>query len=372
MNRIAFFMEQHVGLKTYYENLRKYVDQFEDVDPIWIEVSYNSLIPYWNSGPNILKRITGLANGYLEVQSGLRQHSDYDLAFFFTQNTAVYAGRKIGRTPYVLCSDVSPKLMDDMAAHYNHAQDENKLINDYKHNTNLRIFQGAECFITWSNWMAQSLYDDYKLPKKRVCVIPIGIDQTVWQAKEKPVSNGPVKILFVGGEFYRKGGQSLLDAFHKLPSGSAELHIITKADIKATENIFVYNNLKPNSPELIEKFQDSDIFVFPTLADSFGIVALEAMATGLPIIATDIGALSEIIQDGKQGLIIEPNQANQLLNALEKLIDDPSLRKKMGENGIERVTQMFNAEKNARQVIDLCKKIINQSNPTVAKQIETV
>lgn len=364
-------MEQHVGLKTYYKNLRKYVDQFDDVDPIWIEVTYNSLIPYWSSGPNILKRVTGLANGLLEVQYGLMRHANYDLAFYFTQNTAVYAGRKLSRTPYVLCSDVSPKLMDDMALHYNHAQDENKMVNDYKHNTNMKIYQGAECFITWSEWMAQSLYNDYQLPEENVSVIPIGIDQTIWKAENRSIHLGPVKILFVGGEFYRKGGQSLLDAFHKLDSGSAELHIITRTKIDQQESIFVYNDLEPNSPELISKFQESDVFVFPTLADSFGIVALEAMSTGLPVIATNIGALPEIVKNGEHGYIIEPDDTDQLHAALVKLIKNPEMRQQMGKNGVERVSKMFNAERNARRVIELCKEIIQGKKPAGTKQIET-
>lgn len=361
MNKIIFFMEQHLGHKTYYQNLRKYVDQFDDVEPTWVEVTYNSPFPYWDSGPHILKRITGLTNGLFEVQAGLMRHTDYDLVFCFTQNPAVYAGRKLGRTPYVLCSDVSSKQMDDMAQHYNHSQDKNKLLKDYKHNTNIKLYNNAACFVAWSDWMAQSLYDDYGLSKQNVEIIPIGIDQTIWNAQEKSGHSGPVRILFVGGDFYRKGGQLLLDAFNKLEPNTAELHIITRSEVEMRDSVFVYNNLQANSPELISKFQEADVFVFPTLADSFGIVALEAMAMGLPIIGTNIAALPEIIKHGETGYIVEPGDSDQLHAALAKLISDPELRVKMGENGIKRVSTLFSAERNARRVIDLCNKIIQRN-----------
>lgn len=87
---------------------------------------------------------------------------------------------------------------------------------------------------------------------------------------------------------------------------------------------------------LIRVYESSDIFVLPSLWDTSPIAVLEAMTLGLPIVATRVGAIPEWVEDGVNGILVPPRDAEGLALALEKLIRDPELRLRMGEASYER------------------------------------
>ena len=88
-------------------------------------------------------------------------------------------------------------------------------------------------------------------------------------------------------------------------------------------------------------FQDCDIFVFPTHDEAFGLVNLEALKWGLPIVSTNVGAIPEIVHHGVNGFIVEPRDANKLADYLMVLLKDSELRTKMGNAGKEIYTKFF-------------------------------
>jgi glycosyltransferase involved in cell wall biosynthesis len=104
---------------------------------------------------------------------------------------------------------------------------------------------------------------------------------------------------------------------------------------------------------MISLFKTSDIFVFPTRADSFGIVAVEASAAGLPVIAARVGAIPEIVLDGETGLIIPPDNPALLAQALLRLIQDPGLRLRLGQAGRYHAEAHFDGAKNAARIVQL-------------------
>jgi glycosyltransferase involved in cell wall biosynthesis len=157
-----------------------------------------------------------------------------------------------------------------------------------------------------------------------------------------------VRILFVGGDFYRKGGDILLDAFRRLPAGQAELTLVTKSVMKSEPGVTVLTHLKPNTPEMIFLFRSSDIFVFPTRADSFGIAAVEASAAGLPVVAAQVGAIHEIVVNGETGFVIPP--------------DSPRL----GQAGRRHAELHFDGAKNAARTVQL---LVDASHPHSLKRM---
>ena len=124
--------------------------------------------------------------------------------------------------------------------------------------------------------------------------------------------NGRFKILFVGGDFYRKGGAILLQAFRALPDGLVELHIVTRSDVPAAEGIHIYRDMQPNTVELLSLYHQCDAFVLPTGADAFGLVLVEAMACGLPVVTTRVGGVAEVVADGETGYLVQPGDGEAL------------------------------------------------------------
>ena len=89
-----------------------------------------------------------------------------------------------------------------------------------------------------------------------------------------------------------------------------------------------------------------DVVVLPSLQESFPRVPLEAMAMGVPVVATTVGGIPESVSDGETGILVPPGDGAAIRDALVRLVDDPALRKRMGETGRRRVREQFSIEAN--------------------------
>ena len=99
-----------------------------------------------------------------------------------------------------------------------------------------------------------------------------------------------------------------------------------------------------------------DVFAFPTLpgfGEGFGLAALEAMASGLPIIATDTGPLPEVVADGVAGLLVAPGVSEEMAGAIKRLASDRSLRDKLGAGGRERAETSFSLSRMVDQTMQV-------------------
>ena len=102
-----------------------------------------------------------------------------------------------------------------------------------------------------------------------------------------------------------------------------------------------------------------DIFAHPALAEGLGVAALKAAAAAVPVVGFAAGGLVEAVADGETGLLVPPEDVDGLRNAIEKLIDDVQLRRRLGRAGRERMQKEFSIDTMARKHIDLYESIIN-------------
>lgn len=352
MMQALFIVEQPLGNRTFYLNLRRYIDPLPELKASWVEVSYfNTPKKLWERLPLIPKRLRGRLVGRAQVRQGLRR-SSHDVTLFHTQSAAALGGELVFQKPYLISMDITPVQHDALYASFGHPVDRNPWIQEYKHRKTLGLYQRAARLLPFSSWIKDSLVSDYQVDPDRIEVIPPGIDLDRWLPDCQP-HFGPVRILFVGGDFHRKGGDTLLDAFRQLPAGLAELILVTKSTLSAEPGITILTHLQPNTPEMISLFRTSDIFVFPTRADSFGIAAVEASAAGLPVIATQVGAVPEIVVDGETGFIIPPDSPEALAQSLFQLMGNPDLRLRLGGAGRRHAEMHFDGAKNAAHTAEL-------------------
>lgn len=114
-------------------------------------------------------------------------------------------------------------------------------------------------------------------------------------------------------------------------------------------------------------FLQTSIFVFPTWSDSFGLVNLEAMAAGCPVISTrGVGAIAEVVSDGVTGMLVEKQNPQQLADAIIRLIENPELRRTMGEAGRKRYLEFFTFEKCADRMIEVFRSALVQKDVSIA------
>jgi glycosyltransferase involved in cell wall biosynthesis len=127
------------------------------------------------------------------------------------------------------------------------------------------------------------------------------------------------------------------------------------------QNIILAGNL----PEAARYLKAFDIFLFPSLSEASGYAALEAGMAGLPIIASAVGGVPEIIDDMISGILIQPEKPNEIVAAVELLLDKPELQQKYGSALREKVMKDFSVERMVRETENVYKKV--KSQPTSAR-----
>ncbi|HLJ79867.1 MAG TPA: glycosyltransferase family 4 protein, partial [Ktedonobacterales bacterium] len=225
---------------------------------------------------------------------------------------------------------------------------------------NKRAFDHAEALVTWCQWAKDSLVQDYGVLPEKVTVIPPGVDLAQWPRhsgydRVHGAEGRLPRLLFVGGDFERKGGNVLLQCFKRELQSECELAIVTQSPVAPSRNLKIYHNVTPNSDTLLRLYAEADIFVFPTLADCAPLAVPEAMAASIPIVTTHVGAIPEMVTDGEQGLLVQPGDADALTGAVRRLIESPDLRARMGDRGRATVEEDYDARRNAHRLLNVLK-----------------
>ncbi len=97
--------------------------------------------------------------------------------------------------------------------------------------------------------------------------------------------------------------------------------------------------------------------VMPSLKEGFGVAAVEAFACSRPVVATNVGGIPEIITDGKNGYLVNPNNMQELADAMIKMISDKKLMIQMGLNGYKVAKEKFDWSKSVKQMIEIYKEL---------------
>jgi glycosyltransferase involved in cell wall biosynthesis len=148
-----------------------------------------------------------------------------------------------------------------------------------------------------------------------------------------------LRVLFVGWVTAMKGCREILEVARQLPGVDFALIGPIMADMqmhlqRRPANVTLYGTL--DHPDVLREMCASDIFLFPSFTEGFPIAVLEAMSVGLPVVATRVGAIPEMIEDSKGGLLFEHADIASLIRAIRTLIDDASLRVAMGQFNREK------------------------------------
>jgi glycosyltransferase involved in cell wall biosynthesis len=359
---VAFVLEQTLGHITHTDNLRRLVPLSDDIDATFVPIEYE--LDGW------ARHIPGYGNWTVRAGTRARRavrkargQRPLDAMFVHTQVPAILMPDVVKRIPTIVSLDATPRQYDQLGDHYGHATSGARIEN-LKWRANRACFDRAAHVVTWAAWTRQGLIDEYGVAASKITVVPPGVDVSRWKrvdTRPDDASNGPIRILFVGGDLERKGGLLLLDAFRTLrddPSLPAlELHLVTKSPVATEKGLVVHPAMTPNSAELVDLFHRSHIFCLPTLGDCLPMVLSEAGATGLPLVSTDVGAISEIVRDGETGLLVPTNDVAALRSTLTTLACDRDLRRRLGDRAIDVVAESFDAKRNAMRLAALLRDV---------------
>ena len=194
------------------------------------------------------------------------------------------------------------------------------------------LLNTAMCFCLLSEEINVSLHLSKK--KTRYVYLPNSLDPSSIVKKEDPHQKSVLKILFIAGnQCIRKGIESVVKNIKKEDQRfefimvAVPEHEIRQYSLDFFPAVRLIEFMEGEGKKRI--FSESDIFVLPSYGEGFPVTVLEAMATGVPIITTPVGALGDIIVDGYNGLLIPAGDPDALFRALEKLYADVKLRRQL-------------------------------------------
>jgi glycosyltransferase involved in cell wall biosynthesis len=208
--------------------------------------------------------------------------------------------------------------------------------------------------------------------KLDVVAIPYG--SSIPLAVQAPVqkSADEVKLLFVGRHIERKGISYLIEAMQKLPQNYS-LTIVGEGDQtealkkQAAGDARITFAGRLSSDALAATYATHDIFVLPAIVDSkgdtegLGVVLLEAVAAGLPVVASAVGGIVDVVQDGQTGLLVAQKDSTALAAAIARLHAEPCLAERLRTNATVAAKEYFDWEQITQRTLALYNKVITEA-----------
>lgn len=358
MYNFAFILDQQVGLRTQALNFERIAAGDTTINACWVPVHYRADAGILTRLPGVPQSIKGTLRGIREIRQGLGDAHRFDAALWATW-TAKSVLDLVAAAPAFLVMDMTPIQREEMGQHYGYTRSRARFLGGWKQRATERLYRQATHLFPWNEWVAASLRNDYGVPADKITPVSPGVDVDLYcpNPAVKP-NDGVVRLLFVGGDFQRKGGDLLLRWAQENHSSSTpwELHLVTRDPVQTEEpGIFVHHGVTNNSPELIRLYQQSDIFVLPTRADCYSLVALEAMATGLPVVISNLGGIPDIVEEGKTGYLTAVDDYATLSARLNRLLSNTAHREELGRAGRLRACSQFDCRRGLETILSAMK-----------------
>lgn len=201
----------------------------------------------------------------------------------------------------------------------------------------------------------------------KVEVSRLGVDVSVFAPRPAREGGDRARIIFVGRLAPVKAQQVLIAACARLLAGGRplELHLVGSGpDRERLERYaaslgigdkVIFEGAR-NQDEVVELYRQSDLFALASFAEGVPVVLMEAMAMEVPCVATWVNGIPELIRDGEEGLLIAPSSVEQLAAAMERMLADPALSRRLAQAGRRRVLAEYNLEENIGRLAEIFRR----------------
>jgi len=229
------------------------------------------------------------------------------------------------------------------------------------------LINHAKLLICCSDFMVEELRSTYFLRNDKIRVVPNGIFTSYFKSRSTTKNSNPL-VLYVGRIDHEKGVHTLLKAIPLVLSEVTEAEFALVGRGWERENLIAAiqeANLSDKihfpgfleGENLVRQFHRSSLVVYPSLYEPFGLVALEAMASSKPLIVSDTGGLREIVEHGKTGLRVTPEDPVQLARAIVSVLKEPDLAERLAEQAA-KVVQKYDWKSVMPLFVEVYKAVI--------------
>jgi len=239
--------------------------------------------------------------------------------------------------------------------------------------TEKHILKKSKKIIAVSQKLKEEILEHYRIPEDKIVVIPNGVDMHIFKPNrikrakirnQYGIAEDEIVLTFVGHMFRTKGLDYIMDAISKVskvklfvvgedPNIESYKEKAVKAGIH-DEVIFAGNILEGTE----DFYAASDIFLLPSASEGFPLTSLEAAATGLPIIATNVGGLGELIEDGINGFFVRRN-SEEIRDKIQILVQNENLRKQMSEKA-RKTAEKYSWDDVVKRTLKVYEQVIGE------------
>jgi glycosyltransferase involved in cell wall biosynthesis len=205
----------------------------------------------------------------------------------------------------------------------------------------------AQKIVVPSPSAAQAAREWANVPNEKIVVIPNAVDIAQFTSLRSGRTEGALRIGFIGRLDPIKRISDLVDAMSFLDNRFT-LHIFGEGEDRqnierqiAELNLQNQITMHGSTAKPQAAMQQIDLLVLPSQAEGFGLVLIEAMACGIPVVATNVAGIRDVVRNGENGLLVDVEKPDQLASAIRRIAESDSLRKKLTDAGFEDVRQRF-------------------------------
>jgi len=191
---------------------------------------------------------------------------------------------------------------------------------------------------------ARSTYIEQGIPEDKVFSCPYGVDLSMFKPMKK--EDNRFRVLFAGGQSIRKGIGYLMDAVRPLVKRNLmEMWLIgsvvddARSILDRNAGLFTHKGVQPRS-SLAWYYSQGSVLVLPSVEDGFGMVQTQAMACGIPVIASSNTGARDLFTDGVEGFVVPARSATAIRERVEVLLENPGLHREMSEAALRRVQSL--------------------------------
>jgi glycosyltransferase involved in cell wall biosynthesis len=347
--RIAFVIENQLGHRALLSNLRAAVERDHSVASVWC--------PLDPTGDSLLERTPHLRDKHalifgLKARKLLREaeiEGKVDAYYLHTQRMAHLMVDRMRKVPTFLSIDATPAQLDHYLELEGADSQRGSVYWKLRDAIHRRTYGAAQGIITTSSEVASTLVRVYGVNAQDVLVLWPSVDTDTWSPPANHSEDGPRRVLFVGADFERKGGDLLLRWVCETKRRDIQLDIVTKQQIEPRPGVTVHTGFVPNDPGLVELARQADLFVLPSRADVSPWAISEAKAAGTAVVSTRVGVISELVREDVDGWLVPANDYAALSERLESALADRERLTQFGvrarEDAVARLDQLSNARR---------------------------
>jgi glycosyltransferase involved in cell wall biosynthesis len=347
-----------LGNATMTRTLVSAIDRLPGIDPTYVTLDgddfANYPAPWWARFTNPWQ-----AQFVVRKKTQAERKRQFDILWVHGWENAVVFRDLAERIPAVVTMDSVPATMDRQIRLRGGGSWKRAVAHQIHHRTFRAAASKFDCWLPWTSECAASLQHDYGVDPARclVTLLPQDID---WWAPPARSFAPPWRALFVGNDFERKGGEFLLRLYTGYLAGLCTLTIVSNDAALARRQLpaGVQWIRGATKEQLRDAYWNSHMFLLPTLQDYGPMVIAEALAAGLPSIATHVGGVPDLIQNGESGYIL-PREASldQWGERIHSLFADPEALRRMSLRARRFAEESLSLERFGRLVSNVIERL---------------